>query len=125
MNGRRIYLMRHGETLYQRVGNEGALGNGALTERGQEQIATAALLFRAVFLDAIYTSPLERAYETAQIIAKEKELEIQVAPELSEIIPSEEVLEQKNLTEIFKDIQEFFKNSHPPSKIRPSLSLRS
>ena len=48
MERRRIYLMRHGETLYQRVANEGAIGNGALTERGREQIATAALLFRAV-----------------------------------------------------------------------------
>lgn len=111
MNARRIYLMRHGETLYQRVANEGALGNGTLTERGQEQIATAALLFRGVALDAIYTSPLERAYETAQIIAKEKELDMQVAPELSEIIPRDEVLERKSLTEIFKDIQEFFKNA--------------
>ena len=28
MDGRRIYLMRHGETLYQRVANEGTLGMG-------------------------------------------------------------------------------------------------
>ena len=111
MDGRRIYLMRHGETLYQRVANEGALGNGTLTERGQEQIASVALLFRGVPLDAIYASPLERAHETAQIIAKEKALDIQTAPELSEIIPSDEVLEQKSLTNIFEEIQAFFKNS--------------
>ena len=100
-----------GKTLYQRVANEGALGNGALTERGQEQVVALALLFRGVPLDAIYASPLERAYETAQIIAKEKELDIQVAPELREIIPSDAVLAQKSLTDIFKEIQEFFKNS--------------
>ena len=111
MDGRRIYLMRHGETLYQRVANEGALGNGALTERGQEQVASVALLFRGVALDAIYASPLERAYETAQIIATEKELDIQVAPELSEIIPSETTLAQKSLTDIFQEIQAFFKNT--------------
>ena len=41
MERRRISLMRHGETLYQQVANEGAIGNGVLTERGREQIATA------------------------------------------------------------------------------------
>ena len=111
MDGRRIYLMRHGETLYQRVANEGALGNGVLTERGQEQIASVALLFRGVPLDAVYASPLERAHETAEIIAQEKNLDIQTAPELSEIIPNDEILEQKSLTHIFKEIQAFFKNS--------------
>ncbi len=111
LDGRRIYLMRHGETLYQRVADEGALGNGALTERGQAQTTALALLLRGVPLDAIYASPLERAYETAQIIATEKELAIQVAPELSEIIPSEAVLEQKSLTDIFQEIRAFFKNS--------------
>ena len=42
-DGRRIYLMRHGETLYQSRAAEGALGNGELTERGREQVASVAL----------------------------------------------------------------------------------
>ena len=61
MDGRRIYLLRHGETLYQSEVSEGAIGNGALTERGSEQIAAAALLFRGVPLDRVYASPLARA----------------------------------------------------------------
>lgn len=108
MDNRRIYLMRHGETLYQRVANEGALGNGTLTERGREQIVAASLLLRGVPLDAIYSSPLERATETAAIIAEEKNLDVQVVPELREIIPSEETLAQKNLTQIFEEIRRFF-----------------
>lgn len=101
--------MRHGETLYQQVANEGALGNGTLTERGTEQIAAVSLLLRGVPLDAIYASPLERANETARIIADEKNMDVQTVPELSEIIPGEMVLKQKSLTEIFKEIRRFFK----------------
>ena len=108
MANRRIYLMRHGETLYQRVANEGALGNGTLTERGREQIATLSLLLRGVPLDAIYASPLERARETAAIIAAENGLDVRIVPELSEIIPSDETLAQKSLTGIFKEIRRFF-----------------
>ena len=108
MANRRIYLMRHGETLYQRVANEGALGNGTLTERGREQIAAVSLLLRGVPLDAIYASPLERARETAAIIAAENGPDVRIVPELSEIIPSDETLAQKSLTGIFKEIRRFF-----------------
>lgn len=108
MAHRRIYLMRHGETLYQRVANEGALGNGTLTERGREQIAAVSLLLRGVPLDAIYASPLERARETAAIVAAENGLDVRTVPELSEIIPSDETLAQKSLTDIFKEIRRFF-----------------
>src|SRR5438093_13611844 len=89
MDGRRIYLMRHGETLYQSRATEGAIGNGALTERGREQIAAVALLFRGVPLDRIYASPLSRACETAQIIAKEREPAVVLSPDLCEISSSE------------------------------------
>jgi broad specificity phosphatase PhoE len=108
MERRRIYLMRHGETLYQRTANEGAIGNGALTERGREQIATAALLFHAAQLDRIYSSPLSRAHETAQIIANETGLEVSLDPDLTEITPSEELTATQNLTDIFRSVQGFF-----------------
>ena len=110
MERRRIYLMRHGETLYQRTANEGAIGNGALTERGREQIATAALLFHAVSLDRIYSSPLSRSHETAQIIAAEKGLDVTLDPDLREIMPSEELTATQNMTDIFQQVQRFFTN---------------
>ncbi len=108
MERRRIYLMRHGETLYQRVANEGAIGNGALTERGREQIATAALLFRAVRLDRIYSSPLSRSHETARIIADETGLEVSLDPDLAEITPSQDLTASQDLTDIFRAVQRFF-----------------
>ena len=110
MDGRRIYLLRHGETLYQSEANEGAIGNGALTERGREQIAAAALLFRGVPIDRVYASPLARAHETAGIIAKEKGLDVLLSADLREISPSAELIASKSVAEVFQEIQQFFKS---------------
>lgn len=111
MDGRRIYLMRHGETLYQSDAAEGRVGGGALTERGREQIAAVARLFRQVPLDRIYASPLSRARETAQIIAREKGLEVLLSADLREITPSEELLATLSTAQIFHEIQRFFKSA--------------
>src|SRR5215470_11191160 len=110
MDGRRIYLMRHGETLYQSEVGEGAIGNGALTERGREQIAAAALLFRGVPLDRVYASPLARAHETAQVIAEEKGLDVLLSPDLQEITPDPAALAGKSIADIFREVQRFFKS---------------
>jgi broad specificity phosphatase PhoE len=110
MDGRRIYLMRHGETLYQSEASEGAIGNGALTERGREQIAAAALLFRGVPLDRVYASPLARAHETAHVIAEEKGLDVLLSPDLQEITPNLAALAGKSIGDIFREVQQFFKS---------------
>lgn len=110
-DGRRIYLMRHGETLYQSRAAEGALGNGELTERGREQVASVALLFRGVPLDRVYASPLSRAQETAQIVAKEKGLDVLVSADIREITPSEEVVAKLPPADTLRQVQRFFKDS--------------
>lgn len=111
MDGRRIYLMRHGETLYQSEVSEGAIGNGALTERGSEQIASAALLFRGVPIDRVYASPLARAQETARIIAHENGLDVLISPDIREITPDEAGMAGKSIADIFQEVQRFFKES--------------
>lgn len=110
MDGRRIYLMRHGETLYQSEASEGALGNGALTERGSEQIAAAALLFRGVALDRVYASPLARAQETARIIAQEQKLDVLLTEDLREITPHQDGLVGKSIADIFREVRRFFQD---------------
>lgn len=111
MDGRRTYLMRHGETLYQSEVSEGAIGNGALTERGHEQIAAAALLFRGVPIDRVYASPLARAQETARIIAQEKDLDVLLSPDIREITPDDTGTAGKSIADIFHEVQRFFKES--------------
>lgn len=66
-----IYLIRHGE-----IDNPQNIYYGwqplPLSEKGIKQVEALAQLLRSkgVFLDVIYTSPLERAKESAQIISK-------------------------------------------------------
>ncbi len=109
---RRIYLMRHGETLYQSRASEGALGNGELTERGREQIAAVALLFRGVPLDRVYASPLARAQETARIVAKEKGLDVLLSNDLREVTPNPEVVAKLPTKETLQEVHRFFKTPH-------------
>lgn len=106
---RRIYLMRHGETLYQSRASEGALGNGELTERGREQIAAVALLFRGVPLDRVYASPLARAQETARIVAKERGLDVLLSNDLREVTPNPEVVAKLPTKETLQEVHRFFK----------------
>lgn len=63
-----VYLLRHGETLWNADGNRycGATDIG-LTEKGIRQADQAAAALKGVSLDAIYSSPLQRALRTAQI----------------------------------------------------------
>jgi len=110
-DGRRIYLMRHGETLYQSRAVEGALGNGELTERGREQVASVALLFRGVPLDRVYASPLSRAQETAQIIARDRGLDVLVSDDIREITPDAEAVAKLAPADTLRLVQRFFKDS--------------
>jgi len=110
-DGRRVYLMRHGETLYQSRAAEGALGNGELTERGRERVASVALLFRGVPLDRVYASPLSRAQETARIVAAEKGLDVLVSDDIREITPNEEAISKLAPADTLRQVQRFFKDS--------------
>ena len=65
-----IYLLRHGETAWNADGNRycGRTDIG-LTEKGLAQARTAAELLKDVDFLAAYSSPLSRAYTTAQMVA--------------------------------------------------------
>lgn len=65
-----LYLVRHGETEYNRKGIvQGRLINSNLNGTGRAQAEALAEHLALVPVDAIYTSPLTRARETATAIA--------------------------------------------------------
>ncbi|MCC7362742.1 MAG: histidine phosphatase family protein [Dehalococcoidia bacterium] len=80
-----LYLLRHGETVYNRDG----LGLGrldvALTERGEQQTAAAAARMAGVPLDRIFTSPLSRARRLAEAIGGERGIAVEPRDELLEL----------------------------------------
>lgn len=63
-----VYLLRHGETFYNADGNRycGATDIG-LTERGMQQAHYAAAMLKDITFNAIYASPLQRAFNTAKV----------------------------------------------------------
>ncbi|MCX6787439.1 MAG: class I tRNA ligase family protein [Candidatus Kaiserbacteria bacterium] len=71
-SGNKYFVVRHGEALGNQAGvldSEGDIHNH-LTERGREQAKEAAISLRAKGITRIITSPLIRAKETVDIIAK-------------------------------------------------------
>lgn len=82
----RIYLVRHGENRanltkefsHRRV-------DYPLTEKGRLQASQTADFFCTQKIDAIYSSPLRRALETAEFISERLDLPITVMEEFREV----------------------------------------
>ena len=71
----KIYLIRHGETNYNRDGCFQGQGlNPSLNETGFQQAEKLSLVMKFLELDAVYTSPLLRARQTAEAVANDREL---------------------------------------------------
>jgi broad specificity phosphatase PhoE len=68
MNGTAI-LMRHGETAWNRQGRVMGRNPVELDDGGREQVQSALTLARVLAPEVIFTSPLARARQTAEIIA--------------------------------------------------------
>lgn len=72
-----LLLIRHGENEFVKTGKlPGHLPGIHLNERGQKQAQALGEALKDVPLKAIYSSPLERAMETAEPIAAVHQLEI-------------------------------------------------
>jgi probable phosphoglycerate mutase len=78
-------LIRHGENEYVKTGRmAGRLPGVHLNEKGRSQAQAVAEKLAGAPIKAIYSSPLERAMETAEPLAKALDLEICPRPGLME-----------------------------------------
>ena len=81
-----IILVRHGETAWNQTRRiQGGGSNTRLNESGRKQAECIAERLKDERIEAIYSSPLERAMETARPIAEKYGFEINVEPSLKEI----------------------------------------
>jgi broad specificity phosphatase PhoE len=72
-----IYLLRHGQTAWNADGNRYCGRTDLpLTPTGLRQAGQAAVQLRNIAFDAVYASPLERAYRTAQIAGGGREVRV-------------------------------------------------
>ena len=80
-----VYLVRHGETVWNAEGRLCGSSDIPLSPIGQQQAQRLAQRLRSVPLAAIYSSPLRRTRQTAETIAALHNLPVHPVPELSEI----------------------------------------
>ena len=82
----KIILVRHGETEWNKVKRiQGGDSDTPLSENGRQQAKALAARLRDEKITAIYSSPLQRAFNTARAIADYHQLEVTVLPSLKEI----------------------------------------
>lgn len=72
----RLYLIRHGETDYNRKDLFRGRADLPLNDVGRAQAVRLGEYFRGIGIDAVYASPLKRAMHTASSIAKATEKEV-------------------------------------------------
>lgn len=111
-----LLLIRHGENEYVKTGKlAGRLPGVHLNQHGQDQARALGEALKEVPIKAIYSSPLERAMETAAPIASARKLEIIPEPDLLEVNVGKwqgKSLKVLRLMKVWKIVQ------HSPSRFR-------
>lgn len=103
----KVVLVRHGETSWNALGILQGNANVPLNENGSAQAQALADGTYSKTVNAVYSSPLSRAYDTAQAIADLHQLPVKV---------------RGNLREIGVGIYTGYKSSQIPAEIRISWS---
>lgn len=104
-----ILLIRHGENNMVGKRLAGRLPGVHLNEKGREQAQQLSEVLCKAPLKAIYSSPLERAVETAEPLSRAIGLEIQIAPGLIELAYGDwqgKTLKSLGKRKLWKTVQE-------------------
>lgn len=80
-----LYLIRHAKSQGNLEGIFQGRVDMPLCREGEEQLEKLALRCRDIPFDAVYTSPLQRAYQTALAVCRFHPLQPIAEPELTEI----------------------------------------
>lgn len=80
-----FHLLRHGEHTLQGKIVAGRTPGIGLSDRGRGEAEAAAVRLAGANITAIYASPLQRAQETAQIVAERLTLDVATIPDLDEV----------------------------------------
>ena len=79
-----IFLLRHGETLWNKERRVMGRLEIPLNRMGALQARRVAKIAPLLEIDAIYSSPLKRAVQTAYILSKGSDLPVKIDPDLTE-----------------------------------------
>ena len=84
MKVKNIYVIRHGETDWNKSHRFQGSTDIKLNETGREQALKLRPLLQQLQIESVYSSPLLRAYETAELATQELKLTIQKDERLQE-----------------------------------------
>ena len=80
-----FHLLRHGVTSHTGHRLTGWMPDVALTDEGRAQAEAAGSILASVPLKAIYSSPITRTLQTAEIVAAPHRLPVRTRPALGEV----------------------------------------
>lgn len=117
MSWQRIILLRHGETEWNRMKLFRGHSDIGLSQRGRSQARAAADLLSRRNISSIYTSPVPRAVQTAEMISEKIGVPFTEASELSD--PDCGLWTGMSLNEARENFpMEFFHMENDPSQLR-------
>ena len=102
----KLYIIRHGETDWNKTFRLQGQSDIPLNEYGRELARITSDALKDITFDVIYSSPLSRALETAQIMRRERLVDIVTDDRLMEI--SFGVDEGRNKDELGEHFSNFF-----------------
>lgn len=115
----KVYLTRHGETEWNEKGIMQGWGDSPLTELGKNQAKWLGERIKDLHIDVIYASPIGRAFNTAEIIRGNREIQLIAHDGLKEIkIGGWEGLSQEEMKAISEE--NYFNFWNVPSKYIPT-----
>ena len=103
----KLILIRHGETLWNKEGRVQGTSDIELSDIGTNQAGLLASSLKNQHIEAIYSSPLKRALQTAQIINEFHSLHIHTYKELMEM--NQGIFEGLSFKELMNDKKDFLK----------------
>ena len=113
MSRKDFYIFRHGETeLNKQKRWQGAGMDYALNETGVSQAQGLVEKLRGKGLEVIYSSPLKRARQTAEVVAEALNVPVEIKDDLRECFYGD--AEGQLITDLQRDVPEIVNNwNHP------------
>jgi broad specificity phosphatase PhoE len=107
----RIYITRHGETQWNKLGRMQGWKNSDLTEKGIENARKLGKSLEAIPFDIVYTSPSGRTIETAKLIMGNRDVPIVEREELKEMgFGTWEGMDHEAVEELYPEERHIFWN---------------
>ncbi len=118
MSDLELWCVRHGETEFNKENRIQGCMDTELSDHGRRQIVHVGNRLKSVQFDAVYSSDLKRAHETARAINQHHDHEVQLDQRLRERhFGVFQGLTQNEITEQMPDLSVYFETRDPAFQI--------